>query len=68
MSGWLTMVFPQGDPTRIHVVPALGEGDAAEPDPVHEPTPTCGCMPRIVKVRSEVDLVERDIVIHSGPN
>ncbi len=67
MSGWLVMAFPAGDPERVHVVPAVGEGDEAEPDPVHVPSPDCGCRPRIT---TEPDLSgeRRQIVVHFGPN
>ena len=62
MSGWL-VVWPEGDPERIHVVPAKGE----EPDPIHEPSPWCSCGTRIV-VKRELAGNRREIVVHAGPN
>lgn len=64
MSGWLVLPYPEGDPERVHVVPAADD----HPDPEHEPSPDCPCRPRICAETSDVDLVTREIVVHHGPN
>lgn len=63
MSGWLAVPHPDGDPERVHVVPAIDD----EPDPMHDPSPDCACKPRMTTV---MDLLGKrhQIVVHHGPN
>lgn len=63
---WVVVPFPAGDPLRVHVVPVAPRGE--DPDPMHEPSLDCPCGTRLRRETSDIDLVTREIVVHTGPN